>query len=71
MIKFTPASKYATFKVLSSIGYHLFTLSINRGIKASVSCGPLGKFISRKAVGTGTGYNFAEVIEGTWKHNDE
>jgi hypothetical protein len=38
-----------------------------RGIKASVSCGPLGKFVSRMAVGTrgnsGT-YSFAEVIEG-------
>ncbi|KAI8581816.1 hypothetical protein K450DRAFT_285896 [Umbelopsis ramanniana AG] len=36
------------------------------GIRASVSCGHLGKFISRKAVGTqsaGTSYTFSEVIE--------
>ncbi|KAG2183686.1 hypothetical protein INT43_006694 [Umbelopsis isabellina] len=37
------------------------------GVKASVSCGPLGKFVSRMAVGSqsnGVTYSFAEVIEG-------
>lgn len=45
---------------------HYSQIYSNEGVKASVSCGPLGKFVSRMAVGSqsnGVTYSFAEVIE--------
>ncbi|KAJ2961084.1 hypothetical protein NQZ79_g3590 [Umbelopsis isabellina] len=45
---------------------HYSQVYSTEGIKASVSCGPLGKFVSRMAVGAqrnGVTYNFSEVIE--------
>ncbi|KAH8549122.1 hypothetical protein BGW37DRAFT_121303 [Umbelopsis sp. PMI_123] len=57
---------YPNDSVIHYEQYYSAEVSFCSGIRASVSCGHLGKFVSRKVVGmqtTGANYTFAEVIE--------